>query len=63
VTQLTDFKDTYARAFDVSPDGGWIVFERAKKWNEDKEVDLWIMRIDGSNARLLGRGGLSPSWR
>lgn len=63
VTQLTDFKDTYARAFDVSPDGAWIVFERAKKWNEDKEVDLWIMRTDGSNARVLVRGGLAPSWR
>jgi len=63
VTQLTDFKDTYARAFDISPDGGWIVFERAKKWNDDKEVDLWTMRIDGSNARLLVRGGLAPSWR
>ena len=63
VTQLTDFKDTYARAFDVSPDGEWIVFERAKKWNDDKEVDLWIMRTDGSNARLLVRGALAPSWR
>lgn len=62
-TQLTDFKDTYARAFDVSSDGGSIVFERAKQWNDDKEVDLWIMRIDGSNARLLVRGGLAPSWR
>jgi hypothetical protein len=63
VTQLTDFKDTYARAFDVSPDGAWIVFERAKKWNDDKDVDLWIMRTDGSNARLLVRGGLAPTWR
>ena len=63
VTQLTDFKDTYARAFDVSTDGGWIVFERARKWNDDNEVDLWIMRVDGSNPRLLVRGGLAPSWR
>ena len=63
VTQLTDFKDTYARAFDISPDGRRIVFERAKKWNDDKEVDLWIMGIDGSNARLFVRGGMSPSWR
>lgn len=62
-TQLTDFKDVYARAFDVSPDGNWIVFERARKYNEDKEVDLWIMRTDGSGARMLVRGGLSPSWR
>ena len=63
VTQLTDLKDIYARAFDISPDGQWIVYERAKKWNDDKEVDLWTMRIDGSGSRLLVRGGSSPSWR
>jgi Tol biopolymer transport system component len=63
VTQLTDFKDMNARAFDVSPDGQWIVYERAQKWNDDKGVDLWIMRIDGSGARLLVRDGTSPSWR
>ncbi|HEY5883784.1 MAG TPA: hypothetical protein VIT88_03815 [Pyrinomonadaceae bacterium] len=62
-TQLTDLKDIYARAFDISPDGQWIVYERAKKWNDDKEVDLWTMRIDGSGSRLLVRGGTSPSWR
>jgi hypothetical protein len=45
VTQLTDFKDTYARALDVSLDEGWLVFERARKWNDDKEVDLWIMGL------------------
>jgi hypothetical protein len=63
VTQLTDYKDMNARAFDVSPDGQWIVYERAKKWNDDTGVELWIMRIDGSGARLLVRGGASPSWR
>ncbi len=62
-TQLTDSKDEYARGFDVSPDGAWIVFERAKRYDDDKEVDLWIMRADGSGARLLVRGGLAPSWR
>lgn len=63
VTQLTDYKDMNARAFDVSPDGQWIVYELAKKWNDDKGVDLWIMKIDGRGSRLLVRDGSSPSWR
>ncbi|HEX6176506.1 MAG TPA: hypothetical protein VF089_21065, partial [Candidatus Binatia bacterium] len=63
VTQLTDYKDMNARAFDISPDGQWIVYERSKKWNDDKGVELWIMRVDGSNQRMLVRDGTSPSWR
>ncbi|MCA1618661.1 MAG: hypothetical protein LC795_04985 [Acidobacteria bacterium] len=62
-TQLTKFEGEYARAFDVSPDGAWVVFERAKKLDDDRDVDLWLMRSDGSDARLLVRGGLAPSWR
>ncbi|HEX8285644.1 MAG TPA: hypothetical protein VF588_19975 [Pyrinomonadaceae bacterium] len=62
-TQLTKFEGEYARAFDVSPDGAWVVFERAKSWREDKGVDLWLMRTDGTGARLLVRNGLAPSWR
>jgi Tol biopolymer transport system component len=62
-TQLTKFEGEYARAFDVSPDGQWVVFERAKSWREDKNVDLWLMRTDGTGARLLVRNGLAPSWR
>ena len=63
VTQLTNYEGEYARRFDVSPDGAWIVYERAKKWDEDKGVELWLMRADGRDARLLVRDGLSPSWR
>jgi hypothetical protein len=62
-TQLTKFEGEYVRAFDVSPDGRWVVFERAKSWREDKGVDLWVMRTDGTGARLLVRNGLAPSWR
>lgn len=62
-TQLTKFEGEYARAFDISPDGAWVVFERAKKMDDDKDVDLWTMRTDGSEPRLLVRGGLAPSWR
>ena len=61
-TRLTNFEGEYARAFDISPDGAWVVFERAKKWDDDKEVDLWVMRTDGRDARMLVRNGLGPSW-
>lgn len=62
-TPLTNFEGEYVRAFDISPDGQWVVFERAKSWRDDKEVDLWLMRSDGTGARLLVRNGLAPSWR
>jgi hypothetical protein len=61
--RLTNFEGEYARAFDISPDGAWVVFERAKRMDDDKDVDLWVMRTDGSEPRLLVRGGLAPSWR
>jgi hypothetical protein len=61
--QLTKYEGEYARAFDVSPDGAWVVFERAGKLDDDKGVDLWVMRTDGTDARLLVRNGLAPSWR
>jgi hypothetical protein len=63
VTQLTKFENEYARAFDISPDGEWIVFERAKSLRDDKDVALWLVRSDGGEPRLLVRGGLAPSWR
>ena len=40
--------------------GSGLFFERAKKWNDDKGVDLWIMRTDGSGSRLLVRDGAAP---
>ena len=62
-TRLTNFEGEYARGFDISPDGAWVVFERARKMDDDKGVDLWVMRADGGGARLLVRNGLAPSWR
>lgn len=62
-TQLTKYEGEYARAFDISSDGAWVVFERANKLDDDKDVDLWIMRADGSEPRLLVRGGIASSWR
>jgi hypothetical protein len=60
--QITQLKGEYARRFCVSPSGKWIVYERAKTNDEYKDVDLWIMRTDGTGERLLVKNGLCPSW-
>ena len=62
-TPVTNLEGEFARRFDLSPDGGWIVFERAKVLDDYKDVDLWVVRTDGTGARLLVRRGLAPSWR
>ena len=60
VTQVTQLQNG---SFSISPDGQWIVFEKSKSLDENREIDLWIARINGANARLLVRNGFSPSWR
>jgi hypothetical protein len=62
LTQLTRLEKEFARVFSVSPDGKWVVFERGRAIDEDSPADLWIMRVDGSDMRLLVRNGLRPSW-
>ena len=63
VTQVTQLQNEFTGAFTISPDGEWIVFERSKTLDDDREIDLWIVRKDGKNARLLVRNGFSPSWK
>ena len=60
--QVTQLKGEFARKFSVSPSGHWIVYERGKTADEDKDVDLWMIRLDGSEDHLLVKDGLSPSW-
>ncbi|CAN5588518.1 hypothetical protein BH24ACI2_BH24ACI2_06960 [soil metagenome] len=45
----------------ISPDGRWIVFELAKS-RDDEAVDLWLVRTDGKDLRLLVKNGRNPSW-
>jgi WD40 repeat protein len=63
VTQVTRLENEFTGAFTISPDGQWIVFERSKSLDDNRDIDLWIAKINGSNARLLVRNGFSPSWR
>ena len=62
VTQVTHLENEFTGAFTISPDGQWIVFERSKSLDDNRDIDLWIAKINGSNARLLVRNGFSPSW-
>ncbi|MCA1636135.1 MAG: hypothetical protein LC785_16195 [Acidobacteria bacterium] len=62
VSQVTRLENEFARNFGVSPDGQWIVFERARSLEDDAETDLWVVRIDGRDSRLLVRNGQTPSW-
>jgi Tol biopolymer transport system component len=62
-TQVTKLENEFARSFSVSPDGKWIVFERAKTADKDQEADLWIVGVDGKNLHLLVKNGFEPSWR
>jgi TolB protein len=61
VTQLTQFTNEFAIDLSASPDGEWIVFERAAT-NDLSAGDLWIMRRDGADLRLLVQNGMRPSW-
>ncbi|MGZ5189768.1 MAG: TolB family protein [Flavisolibacter sp.] len=60
--QLTQLKKEFAKKFSVSPSGKWVVYERAKAHEDDKEVDLWMIKIDGTSDHLLVKNGLNPSW-
>jgi hypothetical protein len=62
MTRLTDFSDEYAGQLSVSPDGQQIVFERSTARDGSAPTDLWVVRRDGSNMRLLARNAARPSW-
>jgi hypothetical protein len=63
VIQVTRLENEFTGALTISPDGQWIVFERSKSLDDNRDIDLWIAKINGSNARLLVRNGFSPSWQ
>jgi hypothetical protein len=61
-TQVTHLENEFARNFSVSPDGKWIVFERAKTLDKDQDADLWIVGVDDQKMRSLVKNGFEPSW-
>ena len=63
VTQITRLENEFVGTFSISPDGQMIVFERSKSLDENRDIDVWIVGVDGRNARLLVRNGFSPAWK
>lgn len=46
-----------------SPDGQWLVFERAESQGPDAKTQIWVIRADGTNEhKLTVHGGARPSW-
>jgi hypothetical protein len=60
--QVTPLQGAFARQFCISPDGRWIVYERAKTTDDDAPVDLWMVHLDGTGDHLLVKNGRSPTW-
>lgn len=61
VTKIYDseLQDMYP---DPSPDGEWIVFTVSKTLKRDSYADVWIVRRDGSDAKLLAKDGKAATF-
>ena len=61
-TQVTKLENSFARKFSISPDGTWILYERAPTNDEDEGIDIWIQKINGGSPKLLVKNASSPAW-
>lgn len=62
VTQLTHFSNEFVGALTLSPDGQYIAFERGSKLGYKTPWDVWVMRRNGTDLRLLAQNAMVPSW-
>ena len=60
--QLTKLEGSFARRFCVSPNGKWLVYEKAKSREDYSAVELWMISTSGSSEKLLVKNGLCPTW-
>ena len=60
VRRLTRLENEYVRGFTISPDGQRIAFERAAAVDAPTS-DVWVMRRDGSDPRLVARNARAPA--
>ncbi len=61
-TQVTKLENAFSRKFTISPDGAWIIFERAPTNDEEKDIDLWIQKINGGSPKLFMKNATCPAW-
>lgn len=47
---------------DTSPNGQWIVFAKAETTARTSPADIWIVRPDGSDAKLIAKDGTFPTF-
>lgn len=65
LSEFQFFQDTWAGGMSYSPDGEYIVYEKVSEFGDFYEirgVDLWIMRKDGTDHRLLAENAQTPDW-
>ena len=71
VSKVKTFGDKTIRGMSISPDGDWLVVEFGKTLEESvlslvvtqKTIpELWVMRLDGSDLRLLVKNAQAPAW-
>ena len=61
-TQITKLTNEFAKKFDISPDGRWVVYERCKEHDDSALPDIWIQAMDGTGSKMLIKNAASPSW-
>jgi hypothetical protein len=59
---VTRLEKEFARAFSISPDGRFVVYEKCPTADDETGCDLWTVGTNGSDPRLLVRNGLRPAW-
>jgi len=62
-TQVTKLTNDFAQSFSISPDGQWVVYERAKDRDPHKPADLWLQKINGNESRILIKNARNPAWK
>ncbi|MCA1579525.1 MAG: hypothetical protein LC794_19435 [Acidobacteria bacterium] len=71
ISKVKSFGDKTIRGMSISQDGDWLVVEFGKTLEESvlslvvsqKTIpELWVMRVDGSDLRLLVKNGQAPAW-
>lgn len=60
--RIAELDSGFARGLSISPDGKWVVFERAGGYDDYDNVELWIVGTDGIGMRLLVKDGQNPAW-